>query len=164
MFPGFQQLQRRRQFHHLMFTQAALVPTAAALPHLIPPYLQPPNPGATPPPANVVAKLQPLLPNMPSTIPPQRCSPRNPFPQPKKFALSRPPHLIPPNTPRRPLCHYRHNQLTLIRNRDANAANLSNRFQANATIHPTTGDLQEFRHLIAGPDKATWPQLLENKF
>ena len=77
-----------------------IVPKAAELPHLSPHDLQPPTPGSTPPPTNVVAQPQPLLPKTPSTRPPLRRSIRTPLPQPNNSALSRPPHIIPPDTPR----------------------------------------------------------------
>ena len=96
--------------------------------------------------------------------PPLQRRPRIPFPQPKKASLSWLPHLISPITPWYPLCHRRHQQPTLICAKYANAATFHDRFQANAVIRPTTGALQEFRHLIVGPDKATWYQLLANEF
>ena len=131
-----------------------IVLTAAELTHLIPPNLQPPTP-EHPPPSNMVSQPQPLLKNTPSTIPSLQCSPRTPFPQPNNSALSRPPHIIPPDTPRYPFRHRHHQQPTLIRTRYSVAATFRNHFQANAVIHPTTGALQEFLHLIASPDKVT---------
>ena len=141
-----------------------LVPTAAALPHIIPPYLKPPTPGATSLPAHVITQTQPLLPNKPSTRPPLKRSTWTPFSQSKNAALCRLPHIIPPNTPWYPFRHRRHKQLTLIRARYANAATFRYRFQANAVIHPTTGALQEFLHIITVPNKATWSQYLAHEF
>ena len=74
------------------------------------------------------------------------------------------PHLIPPDTPRYPFRHRRHHHPTLIRARYTNADTFLDRFQANAVIHPITGALQEFFHLIAGPDKANLSQSLANEF
>ena len=141
-----------------------LVPTGAELPHLIPPNLQPPTPGVTPLPTNMVAQPQPLMPNTPSTRPPRQRSPQNPFPQPKNSALYQPPHIIPPDTSRYPFRHCRHQQPTRIRARYANAATSCDRFQNNGIIHPTTGALQEFCHLVMGPNKSTWYQSLANEF
>ena len=147
--------------YHVL-TGPKLVPTAAALPHLIPPDLQPPTPGATSLSDHLITQPQPLLLNTPSTRFPLQHIPQTTFPQPKKAALSRPPHLIPIDTTWYPFRHHRHQQPTLIRSKYANAATFRNRFQANAVIHPTTGALQEFRHLIVVPDKSTWSQSLAN--
>ena len=133
-----------------------LVPISEALPHLIPPDIQPSTPGANSPPAHVVAQPQTLLPKKPLTRPPLQLSPQTPFPLTKNITLFRPPNLIPPNTPRYPFRQRRHQQTTLIRARYANAATFHDFFQANSVIQPITGALQEFLHLILGPDKATW--------
>ena len=63
------------------------------------------------------------------------------------------PHVIPPDIYRYPFRHQRHQQPELIRARYANAANHLYNLEANIFLNPITGVLQEFRHLIQGPDK-----------
>ena len=46
----------------------------------------------------------------------------------------------------------------------ANAAKYINNLEANAVLNPITGVLQEFRHLIKGPDKEIWTKSLANEF
>ena len=119
-----------------------LVPISEALPHLIPPDIQPSTPGANSPPAHVVAQPQPLLTNTPSARPPLWRSPQTPFPHPNNSSMPRSPHLILPDTTCYPFRHRRHQHPTLIRARYANSATFYDRFQSNAVIHPITGALQ----------------------
>ena len=46
----------------------------------------------------------------------------------------------------------------------ANATKHIYNLEANAVLNPLTGVLQEFRHLIKGPDKGIWTKYLNNKF
>ena len=48
--------------------------------------------------------------------------------------------------------------------RYANAAKYIKRLEANAVLNPVTGVLQEFFHLIKGPDKEIWTKSLANEF
>ena len=54
-----------------------------------------------------------------------------------------------------------HQQLPAVSSaRYANAAKYSNHLEANAVLNPVTGVLQEFRHLIKGPDKEIWAKFI----
>ena len=47
--------------------------------------------------------------------------------------------------------------------RYANAAKHIYNLEANLVLNPLTGVLQEFRHLIKGPDKEIWIKSLANE-
>ena len=74
------------------------------------------------------------------------------------------PHVIPDDTHRYPFRHPRQQPPVLNRARYANATIASTKLQANAVLNPLTGVLQEYRHLIKGPDKTIWEQSLANEF
>ena len=46
----------------------------------------------------------------------------------------------------------------------ANAAKYIKHLEANAVLNPVTGVLQEFCHLIKGPEKEIWTKSLANEF
>ena len=74
------------------------------------------------------------------------------------------PNVIPPNIHIYPFRHRRHQKPALIIARYANATNHIYNLEANAVLNPLTGVLQEFRHLIQGPDKEIWTKSLANEF
>ena len=63
------------------------------------------------------------------------------------------PHIIAPYIHRYPFRHQRNQQPAEISARYDNAANHIYDLEANAVLNPLTGVLQEFSHLIKGPDK-----------
>ena len=74
------------------------------------------------------------------------------------------PHFIPPDIHRYPFCHRRHQEPAVISALYANTANHLYNLEANAVLNPLTGVLQEFLHLIKGPDKDIWTKSLANEF
>ena len=52
----------------------------------------------------------------------------------------------------------------MISARYSNATNHLYNLEANAFLNPLTGVLQEFCHLIKGPDKEIWTTSLANEF
>ena len=74
------------------------------------------------------------------------------------------PPSIAPITHRYPFRHRRQQQLTVSSARYANAVKHIYNLEANAVLNPLTGVLQEFCHLIKGPDKEIWTTYLANKF
>ena len=82
-------------------------------------------------------------------------------------ALPLKPKIPPSSAPsiyRYPFYHPHQQQPAVSSARYANAAKYIKNLKANAVLNPVTGVLQEFRHLIKGPDKEIWTKYLANKF
>ena len=69
-----------------------------------------------------------------------------------------------PSTHQYPFLHPRQQLPAVSSARYANAAKYIKHLEANAELNPVTGVLQEFRHLIKGPDKEIWTKSLDNEF
>ena len=69
-----------------------------------------------------------------------------------------------PSTHRYQFRHPRQQQPEVRSARYANAAKYIDNLEANSVLNPITGVLQEFRHLIKGPDKEIWNKYLANEF
>ena len=69
-----------------------------------------------------------------------------------------------PITQRYPFRHPRQQQPEVSSAWYANAAKYINNLEANAVLNPIRGVLQEFHHLIKGPDKEIWTKSLANEF
>ena len=84
---------------------------------------------------------------------------------PKAFSLN--PKIPPSSAPSNhqyPFRHPRQQQPAVSSARYANAAKHIYNLEANAVLNPLTGVLQEFRHIIKGPDKEIWTKYLANEF
>ena len=123
-------------------------PTTRVKPYLIPP------PVPLSPQANV--------PNAPEL-------PRMAIPPPASPPLCRSLRHMAPNGPslaphRYLLRHQLHLQPTLQQSCYANATAFLAQHEANSVVHPITGALQEYRHLMHGTDKSIWSNSHANEF
>ena len=67
-----------------------------------------------------------------------------------------------PSTHRYPFRHPRQQQPVASSAQYANVAKYIKNLEANAVLNSVTGVLQEFFHLIKGPDKEIWTKYLAN--
>ena len=102
----------------------------------------------------------------PDTPTPPRVEKRNHQQEAPKALPLKPkiPPISVPSTHRYPFHHPRQQQPAVSSARYANAAKYLKNLEANAVLNPVTGVLQEFCHLIKGPDKDIWIKYLANEF
>jgi hypothetical protein len=62
-----------------------------------------------------------------------------------------------------PHCYPLHLQHSANNTNNATADLFTNVHQANTVVDPITGQVQEYRHLLQGPDVATWTKSFANK-
>ena len=129
--------------------------TTAPMPHLIPPDTDTSSPGTF---------NSHVSPSKECTRRLQQHERRSQYESCQKQESTISPSVIPPGTHRYPFRHKRQPQPTLLRKKYALAAAFIGHNEANSVTHPITGDLQEFRHLIVGPDREIWLRSLANEF
>ena len=130
-------------------------PAATPQPHLIPPDTD------TTSPSSFKSHLNPSKERTRRLQQHERRS-RYEFRQKQESTISQ--NIIQPDAHRYPFRHKRRNQPTIMREKYALAAAYISHNEANSVTNPITGDLQEFRHLIIGPDREIWLRSLANEF
>ena len=150
----------------IALTPIAMRPTS--VPRQIPavsPRVMPTTPLTTRAKPYLITSLSLLLPRANAPDAPEL--PRVDTPPPASPPLRRSSRKMAPNGPspaphRYPLCLQRHLQPTLQRERYANATTFLAQHKANSVVHPITGALQEYCHLMHGTDKSIWSNSLAN--